>query len=60
MAKIPEFPNEIGANPVVALDLHMRDGVVLRLLMPDVQQSRVMIALVNMISLAFYSPSPSS
>lgn len=45
MAKIPNFPNEIGANPVVAIDLHMRDGAILRLKMPDVQQSRVMVAI---------------
>lgn len=45
MAKIPNFPNEINSNPVVAIDLRMKDGAVLRLNMPDVQQSRVMVAL---------------
>ncbi|MDP3062121.1 MAG: hypothetical protein Q8O40_02730 [Chloroflexota bacterium] len=45
MAKIPEFPNEVNANPVVAIDLRMKDGVVLRLKMPDVQQTRVMVAI---------------
>jgi len=42
---IPEFPNEINSNPVVAIDLLMRDGVVLRFKLPAVQQSRVMWAM---------------
>jgi len=50
MAKIPHFPNEIGGNPVVAIDLRMRDGAILRLKMPDVQQSRVMVALGQLVA----------
>lgn len=42
---IPEFPNEVGSNPVVAIVLHTRDGLDLRWDFPEVQQSRAMMAL---------------
>ena len=45
MAKIPNFPSEVNPNPVVAIDLRMRDGCVLRFEMGEVQQSRVMWAM---------------
>ena len=32
-------------NPVIAIDIHMKDGAVLRLNMPNVRQARVMAAL---------------
>jgi hypothetical protein len=50
MAKIPEFPNETNSNPVVAIDLQTKAGVVLRFAMPDVQQSRVMVAMGRLLA----------
>ena len=50
MSKIPEFSNEVNPNPVVAIDLRMRDGVVLRFAMPDVQQSRVMVGMGRLLA----------
>ena len=42
MKVIPTFPGEVNPNPVVAIDLRMKDGSVLSFNLPDVQQSRVM------------------
>ena len=49
MALIPEFPNEVNPNPVVAIDLHMKDHMVLRFSMGEVQQSRVMWAMGKLL-----------
>lgn len=48
--KIPEFKNEVGENPVTAIDLVMRDGVILRFKLPLVQQSRVMVAMGRLLA----------
>ena len=50
MNTIPEFPNEMGSNPVVAIDLRFRDDFILRFEMPDVQQSRVMLAMGQLLA----------
>jgi hypothetical protein len=45
---IPEFPNELGSNAIVAIDIRAKDGTVLRWVLPEVQQARVMAALGRM------------
>ena len=43
---IPTFPNEVGGNPVIAIEVVTDQGVRLRFnFTPPVQQSRMMIAL---------------
>ena len=49
MPLIPEFPNEVNPNPVVAIDLRMKDLVVLRFNLGEVQQSRVMWAMGELL-----------
>ena len=50
MPIIPEFPNEVKpGNPVVAIDLRMKDHVVLRFELGEVQQSRVMWAMRELL-----------
>lgn len=46
---IPTF-NEIGSNPLTALDMVTRDGVILRFKLPSVQQSRVMVAMCRLLA----------
>ena len=50
MPLIPEFPNEVNPNPVVAIDLIMKDGPVLRFEMGEVQQARVMWAMGRLLA----------
>ena len=50
MPIIPEFPNEVNPNPVVAIDLRMKDHVVLRFEMGEVQQARVMWAMGKLLA----------
>ena len=50
MPLIPEFLNEVNPNPVVAIDLWMKDGPVLRFEMGEVQQARVMWAMGQLLA----------
>ena len=50
MPIIPEFPNEAKpGNPVVAIDLRTKDLVVIRFELGEVQQSRVMWAMGELL-----------
>ncbi len=48
--RIPDFNELPAGNPVTAIDLHTRDGLILRFELGEVQQSRVMWAIGGMLA----------
>ncbi|MDP2727861.1 MAG: hypothetical protein Q8P59_10000 [Dehalococcoidia bacterium] len=51
MKLIPNFPNELPpGNPVTALDVHTKAGTVLRFNLGEVQQSRFMAAIGELLA----------
>ena len=48
--EIPNFPNEVNPNPIIAIDLRTKEGTVLRFKLPEIQQARVMWAMGKLLA----------